>query len=148
MFFLVHSLPLIASAILFGSFPACSLTCPRLHKIVLLWQRKMLMSIWDSNAPYFMCLAVKSFSRVTLLGLIEEGKYRRQNNPGHPQPCKDRCFEAYYCVSDWWDWNGPIINLDVGIGPSYNEILRYNELFFKPRNSKIYGNMKKKLDIS
>ena len=94
-----------------------------------------------------MCLAVKSFSRVTLLGLIEEGKYHRQNNPGHPQPCKDRRFEVY-CASGWWDWKGPIINLDAGIGPLYNEILRYNELFFKPKNSKIYGNMKKNLDIS
>ena len=74
-----------------------------------------------------MCLAVKSFSRVTLLGWIEEGKYCGQNNPGHPQPCKDRRFEAYYCASDRWDGNGPI-NLDAGIGPLDNKILRYNEL--------------------
>ena len=59
---------------------------------------------WRQQCPSFyltvMCLAVESFSRVTLFGLIEEGKYRRQNNPGHSQPCKDRRFEAYYCASD------------------------------------------------
>ena len=63
--------------------PACSLTRPRLHKIVLLRQRKMPMSI-RYPCPLFyltvMCLVAK-FSRATSLWLIEEGKYRRQSNP-------------------------------------------------------------------